>query len=327
MRIHQALSIVAFGALLFGSPTVSFAEGTLRALDRLEASVNASTILTSDIQRFRDSFNLRSRLDPLFAYSSLSEKGERATNQEILESLIHDRLVLLAFPVTDAEVEQEINSIQSSQKISRQRLKDELQKNGFPFEYYFELIRLSTAKRNLIDREIRSKVSVSEEEIQQQFVKRFSDKPVGPSSYRIKMISFSRSSFKTAQALNDTAKRAVIALKSGDSFEEVARRFGDADSPGGETDLGVLTENQMSPLIRSEVKKLKAGGVSGLFGNPRSTLMIIKLVEISKGEDPRLASVREEIHNQLAAAEYQHQIQLWLARQEQRAFIHRASAL
>lgn len=211
---------------------LAHAESQVKRIDRMEASVNTSVILTSDVQRFRDSLGLRSRLDPLFAYSALSEKGPKSSDQDIVEHLIHDKLILLAFPVTDPEVEQEINSIQSSQKISRQRLKDELQKNGFKFETYFELIRLSTAKRNLIDREIRSKVTISEDEIKSHFYKQFPSKLGGPSGYRIKVISFSRSSFKSVRALKETAERAVIALKSGEPFEEVARRFGDNSSSG-----------------------------------------------------------------------------------------------
>lgn len=80
----------------------------------------------------------------------------------------------------------------------------------------------------------------------------------------------------------------------------------------------------MSPSIRAQVKKLKTGGISPLFGDANKALMIIKLSEVTVVDDSRLASVRDEIYNQLAAAEYQRQIQLWLSRQEQRAFIHRA---
>jgi len=296
-----------------------------RLIDRLEASVNSSAILLSDVRRFRQSAPLRAKLDPLFASSPIADRIEKASDADIVNLLIQDRLILLSFPVTDSEVEQEINSIQSSQRISRDRLRDEIRRSGFRFDEYFELIRLSTAKRNLIDREIRSKVAISDDDVKNAFYNRRQKSGGAPTSYRVKVISFSRSNYKSTKALQETADRAMVALKSGDSFEEVARRFGDDTSEGG-MDLGPLTEEQMSPAIRNEVRKLKVGGVSSVFGDSSSRLFILKVVDASSGEDSRLASMREEIRNQLAAAEYQRQIELWLERQERQAFIHRAPA-
>ncbi|MBU6375388.1 MAG: peptidylprolyl isomerase [Bdellovibrionales bacterium] len=316
--IFFALVIVATGSV--GS--IAWAE--TKVVDRLEASVNSNIILQSDIRRFRETVGLRSKLDPLFAASALGEHLGTASDKEIVSALIHDRLILQAFPVSDSDVESEINAIQSNQRISRERLREELQKNGFRFNDYFELIRLSTAKRNLIDREIRARVSVSDDDVKNHFYNHYSKQSPASRSYRVKIIIFSRSNFKSAKALQETAERASTALKSGDSFEEVARRYSDDSSSESGGDLGALTEDQMSPAIRKEVKKLKVGGVSPIFGDSSSRLFILKLADVLSVDDSRLAAVKEEIRNQIAAGEYHRQIQLWLDRQEQQAFIHRA---
>jgi peptidyl-prolyl cis-trans isomerase SurA len=324
MRSELSLVLIAASFLALASGPARGAPAS-RLIDRLEASVNSSAILLSDVRRFRESLPLRAKLDPLFASSPIADHVDRASDAEIVNLLIQDRLILLSFPVTDAEVEQEINSIQSSQRISRAHLREEVRKNGFRFDEYFELIRLSTAKRNLVDREIRSKVTISDDDVKNAYYNRRPKAGGAPMSFRVKVISFSRSNYKSAKSLAETADRAIIALKSGDPFEEVARRFGDDTAEGG-VDLGPLTEEQMSPSIRSEVKKLKVGGISSVFGDSSSRLFILKVVEASSGEDSRLASMREEIRNQLAAGEYQRQIELWLERQERQAFIHRAPA-
>jgi peptidyl-prolyl cis-trans isomerase SurA len=324
MRSEMSLLVLAMSMMGLTALPARGAPAS-RLVDRLEASVNSAAILLSDVQRFRTSAPLRAKLDPLFASSPISGRIDRATDAEIVNLLIQDRLILLAFPVSDSEVDQEINSIQSSQQISRARLREEISRSGFRFEDYFELIRLSTAKRNLIDRDIRSKVSISDDDVKTAFSQRQPKAGGAPSSYRVKLISFSRSNYKSAKAMQETAERAMVSLKSGDTFEDVARRFGDDTQEGG-LDLGSLTEEQMSPAIRTQVKKLKVGGVSPVFGDGASRLFILKIVEVSSTEDSRFASVREEIRNQLAAIEYQRQIQLWLERQEQQAFIHRAPA-
>ena len=47
-------------------------------IERLEAAVNQSLILQSDLSRFRKTTSLRAQLDPLFAGTPVAEKGEAA---------------------------------------------------------------------------------------------------------------------------------------------------------------------------------------------------------------------------------------------------------
>jgi parvulin-like peptidyl-prolyl isomerase len=138
-----------------------------KTLDKLVASVNSSPILFSDLQAFKKSFGLRAQLDPFLAESRLSATSKES---QILEYLVDEKLILSQFPVSDAEVEQEINSIQSNNKINRASLKTAIQQQGFRFEDYFELIRVGTAKRNLIDRDIRSKMSINDEDIKNYYL-------------------------------------------------------------------------------------------------------------------------------------------------------------
>ncbi len=324
MRVYPALpSALVCSLIILVSSDLALA-APRRLVDRLEASVNAAPILRSDILKAKKLLPLRAQLDPLFAGSALAEKGASGSDADWVESLIQDRLILSAFPVSDAEVEQEIQAIQASNRIDRSKLKAALLQQGFAFEDYFELIRSSTAKRNLIDRDIRTKVSVSDAEVKALFESKFGSKTGGAFSHQVRLLALSRSSFKTEAALRETAARALAALKSGDSFQEVVARYGDESARESGGDLGALTEDQMSPPIRAAIKGLKPGGVSPVFGDPKSRLMIVQLVSSSQGEDPRFQKAKDELRNQLAASEYQHQIQLWIARQRQIAFIHLA---
>src|SRR5690606_5279934 len=131
------------------------------SLERLEASVNNHIVLKSDVTRFRKTLALRAQLDPLFQGTTLSQAGARASDKDILEFLIDEKIILQQFPMTDTEVDSEISSIQANNHITRAQLKQAITAQGFRFQDYFELIRIGAAKRNLIDREIRTKVSVS----------------------------------------------------------------------------------------------------------------------------------------------------------------------
>jgi peptidyl-prolyl cis-trans isomerase SurA len=300
---------------------------TRQLADRLEASVNATPILRSELEGFRRTLPLRAQLDPLFAGSALAERGASASDADITQALIQDRLILSAFPVGDSEVEQEVQSIQASNRIDRGRLKAALAQQGFTFDDYFELIRISTAKRNLIDRDIRTRVAVSDDDVRNHYLANLPKGAAPARAFHAKAIVLSRESYKTSAAMKAAAERAAAALKSGDSFEEVVARYSDDSSKDAGGDLGTLSEEQLSPDIRSALAGLKPGDTSAVVGNPKSRLMILKLLSVEAAEDSRFLRLKEEIRNQLAASEYQHQIQLWLARQEQQAFVHRAATL
>jgi peptidyl-prolyl cis-trans isomerase SurA len=319
MRAFILLGILLCYSAQAASPT------TRTTLDRLEASINSSLILLSDIKRFRDGVRLRAQLDPLFSGTSLASKGEKATQDEITEFLVNERLIAQQFPVADAEVEQEINSIQSGNRLDRTTLKAALAEQGFKFDDYFELIRTSASKRNLIDRDIRTKVNITKDDIKNYFYNHYARNTSAPRAYHLQLITIAVKSYKSPAAANGTATQALRDIKAGESFTEVAKRLNDDGTGPSGGDMGVLAEDQISPVLLEQVKKLQIGQVSGVFGSATTgRFQILKLVDVKSDENDRLARMGDEIRNQLAAAEYQHQISLWLDRQRQSAFIHKA---
>jgi peptidyl-prolyl cis-trans isomerase SurA len=320
---HPIIALAALASLGLGA---SLAAATARAalLDRLEASVNASLILLSDVRKFRETEKLRQQLDPLFAGTSIASKGKDASNGEIVSFLIDEKIILQQFPVADAEVETEINSIQSNNRISREQLKSALAEQRFAFEDYFELIRSSASKRNLIDRDIRTKVTISDDDVKNYFYNHYAKSASAPSAYKLSMITVSTRNYKSPAAAKAVAQRALADIKAGESFEEVAKRASDGPTASNGGDLGVVSDDQVSPQIREQVKKLKIGEVSDVFGSPQAGFNILKLLDVQTADDTRMDKMKEEIRGQLTAAEYQHQIQLWLERMRQTAFIHRA---
>ena len=94
-------------------------------------------------------------------------------------------------------------------------------------------------------------------------------------------------------------------------------------SAGG--DLGVLPDDQMAPFIRDQVKKMNPGEVSAIFGGKKAGgFYIVRLVDVRSSDTERLEKMKEEIRTQLSSGEYGRQISLWLERQRQIAYMHRA---
>jgi peptidyl-prolyl cis-trans isomerase SurA len=304
-------------------PKAGSSIGVPVTLDRLEATINGALILKTDIDHFRKTLSLRQQLDPLFAGTPLAGKGAQGGDKEVIDYLIDEQIILNLFPVADSEVEQEINTIQSNNRMDRKTLRSALGEQGFSFEDYFQLIRVGVAKRGLIDRDIRTKVSISDDDVKNHFYNTIARNSAVPRAFKVRILTISPSNYKSSAAANEVIVRARKQIHGGEAFEDVAKAVSDDPSASNGGDLGTLTEDQMSPVIREALKKLKIGETSQVLGDAKTRYFILKLVDVTSAESDRFKQQKEEIRGQLAAGEYQRQIQLWLDRQRQTASIHR----
>ncbi|MBC7384683.1 MAG: peptidylprolyl isomerase [Cryobacterium sp.] len=312
-RIFKGFSFfsILVSIALVGGSTVSKAV----VIERLEAAVNNHLILLSDLTRFRKTIALRSQLDPLFNGTPIAAAGERATDKEILEFLIDEKIIVQQFPMSESEVDQEVNSIQVNNHITREQLRQAITAQGFRFADYFDLIRVGAAKRNLIDREIRTKVTVSDDDVKNYYYGVYAKGKTAPQAFQVEMITQKdRSKIEAAHA----------AVKAGGDFAEVAKKYSEGASAETGGQLGVFTEETMDKNIREEMKKLKVGETSPVLGNEKAGYFFLRLASIQAGDDQKLKQVSDSIRAQLASGEYQRQLQLWLERQRQTAYIRRA---
>lgn len=309
-----SLTVFSLFFMLIHSPAQA------EVVDRLEASVNNQLILQSDLSDFRRTIALRNQLDPLFQGTSVEKAGKNATSQQIVSFLINEKVILNKFPVEDSEVEEEVRKIQSKNRVSREALSQALAAQGFTFEDYFELIRGSVGKKKLIDSEIRSKVSVSDDDVKNYF---YNEHPGSKSSrsYKIQIITLAPNQFKSPELARAAGNKALEEIKGGADFEEVAKRVSHDSSGKQGGNLGYLSSDNISSAIAKELKNLKVGEVSGLLGDSQSQYFILKLADIRSGADNKLTEMKEEIRDMLLAKEFQQQILLWIERERENAFV------
>ncbi len=288
-------------------------------VERIEAIANKKPIFKSDVDQFRKLKPLRSKIDPIFANDPMAKK-ENPSDYEIVNFLIDESLIVDKFPVPDPEVEQEINGIQANLKIDREQLREAIAREGFKFEEYFKLMRTSLSKRQLLDREIRNKASVSDDDLTAEYNRQHSGSKSFHGSFHVFLIRISKSNFKTYELAKDQVKKTMDALKRGDPFEEVAKRDSDDPSQGNGGDLGFLSYGEMSPTIQKEVQKLDPGKVSDIAEDNRS-FVIVKITEIKAEGDPEFEKEKDSLRAKLLEKEFQHQIRLWIDHQRTVSFV------
>jgi parvulin-like peptidyl-prolyl isomerase len=292
-------------------------------IDRVEAIVNKSAIYRSDIKKFRSLTSLRMKVDPLFANDLLSKKTP--TDAEIVDFLISEALILEKFPVTDPELEQEINAIQSNLHINREGLRSAISREGFQFEDYMQLMRASIAKRQLIDRDIRNKAAVSDDELKTEYNRTRSGSKSFQGSIHLHLIKITKKNYKTTKFAKDMFDQALKDLSLGETFEEVAKKTSDDSSANNGGDLGFLSYQDMAPALQKEVQKILASKSTdknqlGKFEDSTG-FTILKISEIGKDVDSGFDKEKEMLRGKLLEGEFQHQIKLWIDRQKSLNYI------
>jgi peptidyl-prolyl cis-trans isomerase SurA len=285
-------------------------------VDRVEAIVNKKAIYKSDIDQFKRLLPLRSKVDPLFNNDPIAKNSNPSEN-EIVNFLIDEMIISDKFPSADAEVEQEINGIQSNLHIDREQLRAAIAREGFKFDEYFKLMKVSLAKRQLIDREIRTKAVVSDDDLKAEYNRSRSGSKTFQGSFQIHLIQIPKARFKTPKLAREEAENALADLGKAASFESVAKKYNDEGSDG---DLGYLGYSEMFPALQKEVQKLGPQKTSGIFDDGKS-LFIVKVSEVKATEDVGHSKEKEALRAKLLQQEFQHQIQLWLGRQRTQNYI------
>jgi len=290
-------------------------------LDRLAATVNSDLILYSDISEFRKSSALRRQLDPLFGNHEISSRIAKALDAEVVDFLIEEQLIKQEFSIGDDQVEQEIRNIQRNNNIDRNTLITALKQEGFQFSDYFELIRSSLAKRNLIDRDIRTKINVTEDDVKNFYLTNYAQSKKNVYKYKIRMITLSRTGYDTDSALKRDALEAHGKIRNGVPFADVAKEYSDHPTKTTGGDLGYLRGDELSPEIKSAIQPLKVGQNTQLLGDSKTGYLILWLEDIQTSSDSNLEKHKQEITERLMAVEYQSQIKLWIDRKRSQSFV------
>lgn len=304
-------------ALLLTVSAIAPAHAAL--IDKISAIVNNEVILLSDIERFERTMGLRRELDPLFGINE--EMQNNPSRAKVIDFLILERIITQSFKIADSDVEQEVQSVQRNNNLSREQLVEFLKSKGFDYDAYFELMRVGLAKRNLLDREIRTRVNIGDDDVKNYYYNMAVKNSSIPLEYNIQLIVVSNESYKNAKAAQDTADKALRSIRQGEQFAEVAKRFSDDPSREQGGELGYFAQEQLAEPIRSAVKKLKIGQVSEVL-NAKEASMIVKLIDARSTETERFIAAKEEIREQLAKDEYKKQLLIWAERARNNAYVH-----
>lgn len=262
-----------------------------RDLDRILVIVNDDVITQSE---------LGSRL-PAIKQQLLKQRvrlpADEVLNRQVLERMILERLQLqlaaqLGIQVSEAKVEQAFARLAQQNKLSVEQFKAALTAEGIAIAAFREQLRDQLTIQQLLEREINSRVSVSESEVQAFIAERARrGEAIAYNVGHILVAVPENANTAAVQAAERRARELVRQLRNGGDFEQTAvAQSQDAKALEGGA-LGWRTPEQLPALFVSALKGMEAGEISDVLRSANG-FHILKL-NGKRGGDQRQAVVQQ----------------------------------
>ena len=255
-----------------------------------------------------------------------NEKEFLNTRDKVLDLMIDEKLAEakikeLKLEVSDADVDDYIEYVKERNKFTQEQLLAQLKREGVTYDKFREKIKDDLERRSLIDREIREKLIITEEDISKYYQshKKDYEKPGKAHIASIFLVPDSPESQAQLDELEKKGKEILARLKNGEDFGALAREF--SNGPGAEEggDLGSITLTDVDPKILKVINSLKEGEVSPLI-NMGNRLQIIKLIKKNETELVPFDKVKDSIYDTIYNKEMDKRYEAYMAELRKNAY-------
>lgn len=242
---------------------------------------------------------LRNRLES--ALKQLQKQGTPLPPQDVLERQMLERVIMdqvqlqyareSGLRVDDAQLDQAIGRIAANNKLSVAQFREALEKDGIQYAKFREEIRNEITTVRLREREVDSKLVISDGEIDNYLANQAASG--GGEEYQIAHILLrapESASPEQLQKLRLRGEQALQRARAGENFAELTAAFSDAPDALQGGSLGWRMLDRMPQLYAEAASRLQPGGISDLLRSSAG-FHIIKLVGKRGGSAP--ASVQQ----------------------------------
>jgi peptidyl-prolyl cis-trans isomerase SurA len=212
--------------------------------------------------------------------------------KQLLERLITERVLLqyakdTGIRVDDTQVERTLARIAEDNKLSNEDFRKAVEREGIPFAKYRNDIRNEITVQRLREREVESRVNVSDAEVD-HLIATLDAQAGGEVEYRLAHILVTvpeQASTDQIDVRQRRAEQALSQVRSGTDFAQVAAGFSDAPDALQGGALGWRTPARLPTVFADPVRKMKEGDVSPVLRSA-SGFHIVKLLEVRSRNNP-----------------------------------------
>lgn len=276
-------------------------------LNRIVATIDGEPITSHQLQKYISDQNI----DLAAPGSPTREQVLRAL---ILETLVEKEIQSRNVSVQDRDVDAYIDRILEQNKLPRDQLEMALKQQGMTMEAYRKQVKGEIQKIQLLNREIRGKVNITNQDVQRYYEAHKKEYEV-PAQVHLRHIVV-RLDPNAPEPIVEAAKERLLGIRKrivddGQDFGEVAKETSEDASAAQGGDLGEIQPEQIIEEFEEPLKAMADGDVSEPI-RTASGLHILKLEKrIGEGFKP-IADVSDAIKEKLYAEALDARYKRWL---------------
>ena len=327
LKIGLLLTVCFCGGVIFSFGFSAFkaqAADTI-VVDRIVAVVNEDLITLYDLNKMLQPYeeNIKALgYTPERERETLFKLRSDLLNR-LIESKLTDQVVKrYNIEVSEQEIDTALERIKDSRALTDEELRAGLAQQGLTLEEYRKNIKNQLLRNKLVNREIKSKIVITESEIQ-AYYDSHREKYAGEKKYHIWniFIRFSELTGEYARSIAREKMETVIdQLKQGQRFESLANEDSNSPTEPKGADLGLYQLDELSPQLQKAVGDMKAGDFSPILETDMG-YQIIYVQKIVETDDKSLEKVKSEIQEILYNEAADNKFQAWLEGIRKRAHI------
>jgi len=292
--INRLLLLCLFAGLLFPAHAQTRRAQPIE-VDRIVAVVNDEAIT---------SFELRTRLATVerqLRGQNVQLPAQDVLERQLLERMITDRVQLqfareTGLRISDIELDAAIRRIAEGNRLSLQDFRATLEKDGIAWPKFREEIREEIILSRLRDREVESRIVISDGEIDNYLANPDQGGDTGNIEVQTAHIVVrvpEQASPDQLMRIGAKAQAALDQIRRGESFAKVAASFSDA--PDGLTGgaMGTRPLDRLPALYADAVKKLKPGETSDILRSPAGFHIVTLLARQGSGSAKPVVALKQ----------------------------------
>ena len=291
--------------------------GWAEVVDRIAAVVNNNAITLGDLNTQMQPYleKIKSTGYPPDKEAQMISKVRKEDLSQLIDQKLTDQEIERnKITVADKDVDSAVERVKEGSSLTDDNFLKALEREGLTLETYRKNIREQLLRVALVNREIKSKVVVTKEEIKayydahpelhtledkyhlQNVVMRYPEK-MDNVSHELMM-----------KKMNNIHKE----LMAGKSIDEIVRTFSGRDSAVYGGDLGSFTFVSLDPKIQDALKGMKPGEYSNVIETDQGCQIVFfqELVKTSSGK--ALDDIYADIENKLYKEQLDEKFSKWL---------------
>jgi len=265
-------------------------------LDRVLVVVNDEAITQWDLNEQR-----RIVMSQLKA-SNITPPPNDVLDRQVLERLIVERAILqyakdTGVRVDDTMVERTILRVAEENKLKPDEFRKVLEREGIPYSNYREDMRRQIILQRVREREVDSKVMVSDAEVD-NYLATLAAQAGGEDEYLLSHIYVTVPEQAAPDVVATRRQRAVQALeeiRAGKDFAQVAAAYSNAPDASSGGNLGWRTGARLPTVFSDEIRKMNPGDVSGILRSAGG-FHIVKLADKRNRNQPMVVEQTHARH-------------------------------